>query len=376
LEFFNATQLEAGYAPGLLKSGRRCIVLVAKATYDIPSAGSMARLAAHQVPIFESDSFTGTPGESSPLVENDYAPLKARCDVILVNAYALAPGGEPAPSVDVAIKLNNILKGMRVVGPRFWDNGLTSWSASKPEPFTRLPITYENAWGGSDEGRREGERDIMTDNPVGRGFFRRIKKSRLEEQPPPNIEPIKRTLKRPSERLPALAFGAIGRNWTPRSHYGGTYDKAWREERRPLLPEDFDERYYQCAPEDQQTDYLRGGEEVILYNLTTEGHTTFTIPEQAVPMQAILHGGERHNLNPLIDTLIIDPQARQFTLTWRARIGLKRTIHEIDTLIVGRSSKGSERARIMEKPYWDLKTLGTHADDYRRAYAAEQEEGI
>jgi hypothetical protein len=274
----------------------------------------------------------------------------------------------------VAIKINDILKGMRVVGPRFWDNELVSWSPSKPEPFTRLPITYENAWGGSDEGRREGERDIITDNPVGRGFFRRIKESRLQEQPPPNIEPIKRTLKRPSDRFPALAFGAIGRNWTPRSHYGGTYDKVWREERRPLLPEDFDERYYQCAPEDQQTDYLRGGEEVILYNLTAEGRTTFTIPEQAVPMQAILRGGERHNLNPLIDTLIIDPQARQFTLTWRARIGLKRTIHEIDTLIVGRSSKGSERARIMEKPYWDLKTLGAHADRYRRAHATEQEE--
>jgi len=46
------------------------------------------------------------------------------------------------------------------------------------------------------------------------------------------------------------------------------------------LPADFDERYYQSAPPDQQTDYLRGGEEVELVNLrATAGRAAFKIPK-------------------------------------------------------------------------------------------------
>jgi hypothetical protein len=74
-------------------------------------------------------------------------------------------------------------------------------------------------------------------------------------------------------------------------------------------------------------------------------------------MQVILREGTRHNLDPRIDTLVIDPKARCFTLTWRARIGLRRSIHEVETLIVGRPTRGWEHARRMEKPYWDLKEL-------------------
>ena len=36
--------------------------------------------------------------------------------------------------------------------------------------------------------------------------------------------------------------------------------------RQPLLPDDFDDRYFQFAPADQQAPaFLRGGEPVVLY---------------------------------------------------------------------------------------------------------------
>ena len=36
--------------------------------------------------------------------------------------------------------------------------------------------------------------------------------------------------------------------------YAGTYDQNWLDNVFPFLPADFDERYYQAAPEDQQID--------------------------------------------------------------------------------------------------------------------------
>jgi hypothetical protein len=371
VELHNTTPLAAGYAPGLLKNGRRCLVLVAKGTYDFPATGREPQLSDRQYPICESDSYTSAPGESSPLLENDYAPLKPRCDVILVNAQAHAPGGRPVRSLEVSLQLNPIHKRLRVVGHRRWERTESDCSPGETEPFTQMPITYENAWGGSDEGDREGEQETFTDNPVGKGFYHRIENERVDGQPLPNLEPTDRTLQYPSDKVPSLAFGPLARNWTPRSGHAGTYDQAWMENRRPLLPEDFDERYYQCAPLDQQTDYLRGGEEVILRNLTAEGETRFIIPEKRLAMQVILRHGERHNLDPVIDTLVIDPQQRRFTLLWRARVGLRRSIHEIDAFIVGRPTRGWEHARRMDKPYWDLEHLGFHCAAHRHRFDSQ-----
>ena len=64
--------------------------------------------------------------------------------------------------------------------------------------------------------------------------------------------------------MPA-GFGPIARHWEPRVRWAGTYDKRWQRTRKPLLPDDFDDRFHQCAPEDQQVDGgLIGGELVEL----------------------------------------------------------------------------------------------------------------
>lgn len=372
MQLYNATPLKAGYTTGLLKSGRHCLVLVAKATYRFPAEGTEAVLADKQQDLFETDTFIGEPGESSPLTENDYAPLKHRCDVLLVNAHAHAPKGRPTDAVIVALQLGNIDKRFRVVGPRVWQKGALFWSATAPQPFDKLPITYEAAWGGSDEGKRAGERITFTDNPVGKSFFTNVSRQTVNGQALPNVEPLNKSMTLPGDKLPALGFGPIARNWTPRSRYGGTYDKTWIRDRRPLLPDDFDERYYQCAPADQQIDFLRGGEKLILIGLTPEESTAFMLPTRDVPMAAILTDGDRHNLQPVIDTLVIDPEKRQFTLTWRARIGLRRSIHEVDTLIVGQPTRGWERARVMDKPYWNMHDIGNIRARMRKTRAREQ----
>lgn len=85
-----------------------------------------------------------------------------------------------------------------------------------------------------------------------------------------------------------MALGPLGRHWQARVGFAGRYDDAWLAERFPFLPADFDERYFQSAPADQWTDHLRGGEEVLLLNLTGEERAAFRVPRREVPVTFFL----------------------------------------------------------------------------------------
>ena len=90
MQILNNTGMLTGYTMGMEPSGRECLVVVVKGTFEIPKAKSIKpRLLDEQMPIVESDTFTGEAGFSAPEFESDYAPIKHRCDVTLVgSAYA------------------------------------------------------------------------------------------------------------------------------------------------------------------------------------------------------------------------------------------------------------------------------------------------
>ena len=55
-------------------------------------------------------------------------------------------------------------------------------------------------------------------------------------------------LRRWNDRPRPAGFGPIAAHWQPRAASRGTYDERWKRDRQPLLPDDFDDRFYQCAP--------------------------------------------------------------------------------------------------------------------------------
>ena len=367
MNLYNATPFAAQYSMGIQKSGRNCLVIVAKATYKLPRAHEEPTLADAQIPPFETDTYTGEPGFSAPIYENDFATFKPRCDVIL-HGSAYAP--EPVPERIVGLKVGDQEKLFKVIGPRKYEkiNADGSIQISPPAPFTQLKISYDTAYGGAEKTGAVDENgeelhDTFMPNPVGRGYTPCCPREALIGKPLPQTEELHRPIesRRSQDDLPQ-SFGPVARNWAPRYKLAGTYDQNWFDHVRPFLPEDFDEAYYQCAPPDQQVPHLRGGEVVALFGLTPEEKTRFTVPKVSVPMQAILRNGDRHNLSPVIDTLIIEPDENRFTLVWRARIAIRRSINEIDTLLVGTPTAGWERARLMDKPYVPLERL----DEFKR----------
>jgi len=358
MQLYNATPFAAAYSLGLLKSGRNCLVVVAKATFELPAEnGGEPRRAQTQIPPHESDTYTGEPGYSAPEYENDFAPLKHRCDVILLGS---AHANQPTTRKRVALHVGQVNKAFDVVGAAHWTQTAMGLSPSGRIPFTRQPIRYDTAFGGTVTDPRDPgiTLDVVETNPVGQGYYPKLTKEQLQEQPLPLTEAPGDPIVDPrTKRHRPMALGPVARNWAPRRYRGGTYDQHWIDHIKPFLPEDFDERYYQCAPEDQQTDFLRGGETVTLIGLHPHGDLQFRLPTLPMTMQVILANGDRHNLNPVVDTLTLEPDENRFTWVWRARIGLQRGIHEVDTLIVGKPSKGWERARMMDKPYVPMQDL-------------------
>lgn len=353
MELLNATQMKAGYTMGMAPDGRESLVVVVKGTFRFPEKGSQeAVLADEQLPLVMADTFAGEPGFSAPVYESEFAPRKPKCDVLL-NGSCYAPGGRPAKRVTVSLQVGSWRKSFSVVGNRTWKKGWWRVKSTRPEPFTIMPISYGNAFGGTDTTHENPQKHkFVLVNPVGRGFHHELKAKFINGKPLPNTEEEGRLVKKPGGDYRPMAFGSVGRNWDPRYKFAGTYDQNWIDNIFPFLPPDFNEAYYQAAPIDQQIPYLRGGELVTLTNLTPEGATRFTIPTMEMPIVFIPKKGDKQETQGVIDTLLIEPDQRRLTLTWRQSYQLKRNIFDVVQVVAGVMPKAWYRARELGKTYY------------------------
>ncbi len=353
MHLHNGTRMKAAYTMGVNPSGRESLVVVVKGTYLIPrDSGSVPQLASGQVDLVMADEFTGDPGFSAPLRESDFAACKPRCDV-LFDGCAHAPAGKPAPRVQVGLRVGKMMKSFEVVGDRFWKKDFLGVAATAPAPFTRMPISYDVAYGGSDQSHPDPKRHAAwAENPVGRGFHVNQEKEAIDGNALPNTEETGKPVVAPDGRYRPMSLGPVGRGWQPRLKHAGTYDQNWIDHIFPFLPADFDERYFQCAPDDQQIDYPQGGEEVVLMNLTPAGRTAFSLPPVELPVTFYPRGRAEETVQAVVDTLVIEPEAGRFSLVWRATLPLRKNMLEIAEVVVGRMSPAWHHARSGGKKWY------------------------
>ena len=338
MDLLNSTGMLAGYTMGMKPDGREMLVVAIKGTFTIPKPGEEPQLAEQQIPLIMADTFTGEPGYSAPLYEVDYAPIRHRCDVLL-NGSAYAPQGRPVRMVQVGLRLGSFIKTFNVVGERYWNAGITI-TPGLPAEFTVMPITYDNAFGGLDNFHQDkNKHSAYMLNPVGKGYHQRLASELVDGTLMPNTEEVNRPIQTPNDNYKPMAFGPIGRGWSQRLQYAGTYDQDWIDNTFPFLPADFNEAYYQAAPADQQIPYPKGGEEVVLINLSPEGRIAFKLPSIEVPVVFFPKKGRKEETLAVIDTLIMEPDLRRFTLTWRINRPLRRNIFEVTQILVGNPSK-------------------------------------
>lgn len=325
--------METGITTATDKEGRDSCVVVVKGTFLINENG-VAGLSEKQEPFVYADAHYGDPGETSIQYECDFAPFKPRTDII-INGSAYAPKERPVQEIAASFQVGKIKKSVRVVGDRFWERGILKLLPSEPEPFVKMPLMFEKAYGGTDHSHEDPKyHGTEMRNPVGVGFFKNPNLRIVEGTPLPNIEEPGRPINKYTDNPGPAGFGTLGRNWHPRIKYAGTYDDGWLKDKFPFLPDDFDTQYFQSAPADQQLDYLHGGEEVVCTNMTPDGTLKFTIPQVKVPL-LFRFTDKEVEVKPNLDTLIIEPDERRFILIWRANVPIGRKLNALREILVG-----------------------------------------
>jgi hypothetical protein len=299
------------------RDGYETLVSVLKGTFTVGSGA--CEPAEEQAAIVAADEPWGEPGASSTRYESDLAIFKPATDVVMIG-HAHAPK-KGTRQMDVSLRVGTLGLKARVSGDRHWGYFLTLPRMSAPKPFEKIPLVFERAFGGAQPTKDGKEIEFLDErNPVGTGYVRKGRRKFINGLAVPNIEDPRRPLKRLGQKPPPLGFGYLGRHWLARRQYLGTYDKAWEANRLPLLPEDFDERAFCGAPAALQAlPHLVGGEPVRAIGVTPGKPLRFDLPTYRPAMDAYFEG-KWVALEPLLDTVVIEPDVPRVCLTWRARL--------------------------------------------------------
>jgi hypothetical protein len=295
------------------RDGAELWIVAVKATFDIDARGRL-QITREQPPVLRTAVHYGDPATTSIKYDADLVRTKTGTDVVVVG-HAYAPAGRLVAQLDAAFRVGPLEKRVRVFGDRRW----TALGASAPEAFAKMPVVYERAFGGVDPHSNEPERDWSWDNPVGVGFGANNRSSGIAL---PNIEDPDRPIRSTSDRPAPAGFGVVAAHWRTRAAFAGTYDDHWMRTRQPLLPEDFDDRFYQCAPQDQQVDgFLRGGESVVLQHLTPTGALHFTLPRLHLGFETFFYDDTREiHADRHLHTVIIEPDFPRVSLVWHSAL--------------------------------------------------------
>ncbi|RAM61573.1 hypothetical protein RB25_24750 [Herbaspirillum rubrisubalbicans] len=324
--------------------GAEVWIVAVKATYDILPDGN-TRIASQQVPVYRGPVFHDD--LRSLRYDIDLGPPKPATDVLL-NGHAYAQGTLPVEELHVGFRVGSMKRLAKVSGDRYWQRGILFSSPSKPVPFVRMPLVYERAFGGD-----ALDAEHSSGNPLGRG----IEPDADGRVWLPNVEALDKPIHHRGARPQPMSFGPLPSHWLERRQYAGTYDDAWLEQRHPLPPQDLDPRHWQLAPAAQQVDgRLRGGEEVVLVNLTppgyaADGRLSFRLPKLTLAFQTYFTDGKSIASRSTIHSLILEPDHPRVSIVHHMALPCHEHINRLD------------KTRILQKQRpLDLPFSPVHAD--------------
>ena len=296
------------------KDGTEIWLIALKCTFDILPDGTTIP-SEDQPPVLRAPEYFGEPGRSSLKYESDLVLTKTTTDIVLVG-HAYAASGSPTTEMDVGFRVGPVQKVLRVTGDRAW-GGVGKLS---PQAFTKMPLTYDRAFGGADARSADPQRNFEWRNPVGVGFA--ISRDNAAGLALPNVEYPGEAIGSWSDRPRPAGFTPIGSHWQPRAGFAGTYDDKWMRDRQPLLPDDFDNRYFQTVPPDQQAPaFMRGGEPVVLIGVTPNGRLEFVLPRVFPGFETRFSDGSRElHKDRNLHTIILEPDFPRVSLIWHSAL--------------------------------------------------------
>ncbi len=337
MEIVNDTGLLVASLPGRIKPPQNSVTLIVKGTFRlVPNGTASLDEESEQTPPAGDECYNDEQDRGCRY-ESDFVLFKPRADVILVGTCHV-PEGLAHPNCQVSFGINDWAKRLAVVGDRFWTNGPNGPQASDPHPFTTMPLSYEQSYGG------EG----FELNPIGKGFAKCHDEEGRAFWPLPNVEDPSQPLRSPNKAVTPAGFGPLGRMWPQRRQNMGTYDEKWLEERWPWFPADFDWGHFNAAPGDQQVEGYLAGDEVLQFeNL----HPDFPLYKTRLPglrarcfLRETYKGQRLFREVPMkLDTLWVDMDAERAVLVWRGIAAAQsEELEELEHLMLVTEPVGQE----------------------------------
>ena len=94
-----------------------------------------------------------------------------------------------------------------------------------------------------------------------------------------------------------------------------------------------------ATPQDQQLPLPKGPMEVVLSGFTADGPRQFMLPHFEAPVHVFPKRGDREDHVATLDTIVFEPDLGRFTMSWRVARPLKKSMHEIAQVLVGKKGK-------------------------------------
>jgi len=281
----------AGAAPATLGSvlcvhdGKVRLVIIVKAAFSMDST-PMTPAAAPRIHV--RDLHHRARAAAHVVAPSDIVPGRSRVDVVLVGT-ACAPGGQPVRKM--AARLAVFQQGRAFLDRTLEVVGDDDGAGAKP--FVEMPLMYERAVGGLG----------AAGNPVGLGE---------DDDERPNIYD-------PRDRSQPAGFGPIAANWPIRQKFLQENEAPKLRAPTITLRGDFDWRYFQSAPPEQQIEHLAPDATVLIEGFdANRPRISAKLPDvQAV---GVLFGAQPGAPKALVfraDTLHVDAVSRVCTITWR-----------------------------------------------------------
>ena len=208
------------------------------------------------------------------------------------------------------------------VGNREWRRAGVGYAPSAPEPFDRMPISYDNAFGGTDARMRDpAQHGTYLPNPVGRGWHMHIYPELVLGTPVSNTEETRDPVRDPGGKYRPMAFGPIGRGWPSRirlcrARMTRTGSTTCSRSCRMISTR----ATFSARPDDQQIALPAWWRDGALINLTPDGRREFALPSVEMPIVFFRRRADRVAMNGTLDTLLFEPDAERFSMVWRASL--------------------------------------------------------
>ncbi len=294
--------------PWSLIPSRDCLSIVAKTTCDLVPDAPAEPCAAPEP--LSRERLLPTDRGAVCDYPSDLVLFKPRADILL-RGHAHPPGGR-APSSEVVFKFGHpagpdaspprFERRVLVFGDRVWERGKAGPVPSRPEPFSRMPLTWDRAFGGP----------AFDLNPAGKGFREPLRVPR--DLSLPNLEDPDRRLRLPTQRPAPASPGPIPEAWRKRWSALGRDAPVFG-----ALCDTLDWTLFQAAPRAQQLPYLRGDEPFEVTG-THSQHPTLKgcLPGLAARAEVTWKaGGAPVEVALALDTVVLDTDAMKVHLVFR-----------------------------------------------------------